>query len=242
MRLADDKLELLRVNYGDVADAALLEYWVDDVVGETGRIDCAGDAAVRQALSRLDVSLEYERDLWYDGETRLVEDQLVVYLRPNLIPSREKFTTAHELGHAALFRMAPRLDQSDTGIERLCNLFAAELLVPRRLVKREANRGSHAQAVVSLSRRSGSSLSSTCIRISECLGVAAGFAANDGTILREYGDQSQSHRIAEWLLNISQQRKSTASLSRRLTDNLMLDVVVTESKYVYATRVVFQSG
>lgn len=75
---------------------------------------------------------------WCDGISFL-DDGVVLYA-PSLFSRRENFTLAHELGHKlteddddALNWLADR-DESGRELERLCDLIAAELLLPATLV------------------------------------------------------------------------------------------------------------
>src|SRR5438105_3124100 len=128
---ATEATEFLRANFGEAEDHRLLERWVDDSVGLSDRSDCLGSRAIELALGRLAVGLTVDHDLLFDGELRLVSGKPVIFLRETADASRRAFTVAHELGHAALFSLEPSLEQKNPDVERLCNLFAAELLMPR---------------------------------------------------------------------------------------------------------------
>jgi hypothetical protein len=103
-------------------------------------------------------------------------------------PLRQRFTLAHELGHAALHELDPSLDQSGFGVERLCDLFAGELLMPTKLVQTICRETENAEAIVKLAYRTKTSLDASCVRIEEYLGsVITGLASDDGSIINRYG-------------------------------------------------------
>lgn len=83
--------------------------------------------------SRVDIA-EICRDdtMLVPGELRKVQGALVVYLLPNLTKTRRRFTLAHELGHA-FFEKTGRRPHPSRELERLCDKFAAEFLMPRRV-------------------------------------------------------------------------------------------------------------
>jgi hypothetical protein len=69
----------------------------------------------------------------YMGQTGRHYGGYVVSLREGLSSERERFTLAHEIGHALLDRLGIPLESQThlPSIEVLCNGFANELLVPR---------------------------------------------------------------------------------------------------------------
>lgn len=60
---------------------------------------------------------------------------LVAVVRADDPKARQRFSLAHEIGHALLHTRGVRSDLScrDTEVERVCDRIAAELLLPRRL-------------------------------------------------------------------------------------------------------------
>lgn len=73
-----------------------------------------------------------DAEMLVPGELRKLREGLVVYLLPNLTKTRRRFTLAHELGHAFLEGTGRRPHPS-LELERICDKFAAEFLMPRRL-------------------------------------------------------------------------------------------------------------
>ena len=210
--------------------------WVDSILGIGDRGGCLGGDAVSLAMARLQVSLELDPDLLFDGELRLVGDRKTIFLRRDIDSARKNFTIAHELGHAALFELDRELNQATPDIERVCNMFAAELLLPRSGVQHEVMRsGSFARALSVLAAKSGASLAATCIRITECFGGAAGVAAPDGTIVQSYGRFPRSVRLADELARVA--RSGLRSFKTvEVSDGWILDTGFVRSRYIYVLR------
>lgn len=230
-----DATELLYARFGKQGSEVVLKRWVDYAVGKHRRETCLGHAAIEHAIKTLNVDLRYDKELVYDGELRLIDDRKTIFLREAIERSRVNFTIAHELGHAALFQLSSSLVQTNQDVERLCNLFAAELLLPSTCVKGEASNSSYARAIAILSARSGASLPATCIRITECLGGAAGIASKDGRILNEYGNIPRSLKLSEYLSRIASDRIPTFH-SHQISSEWILETGLVYGKYVYVLR------
>jgi IrrE N-terminal-like domain len=125
--------------------------------------------------------------LCYDGQLRLENDRKVMVIKPGFGGKRSRFTIAHELGHAVFCTVAPELNQAAKGVERLCDIFAAELIMPIRMVRELQKKHQYSGMVMVLSRMTGASLSASCIRVNECLGLTSGLATLDGDLLENYG-------------------------------------------------------
>lgn len=71
-----------------------------------------------------------------DGYTALVDGRLVIFVRADVYVPRQRFTTAHELGHilaghAGKYQLINREPTAaDDPIEQAANVFAARLLAP----------------------------------------------------------------------------------------------------------------
>jgi IrrE N-terminal-like domain len=199
------------------------------------RDELLGSRAIERAIERLDVTLRFDADLLFDGELRLVDGKKTIFLRAGIERSRINFTIAHELGHATIFELEPSWLQDGQEVERQCNLFAAELLLPASSVRKAITGGSYARALAVLAAKSGASLSSTCIRITECFGGAAGIASADGKILQAYGEEPGSIEIATHLSSIAS-AKERSFLARNVSQAWVLETGFVRSKYVYVLR------
>lgn len=235
-----DATDLLRTKFGQWSGEIVLERWVDYAVGIEKRETCLGHAAIELAIKTLKVDLRYDKELVYDGELRLVDGRKIIFLREAIESSRVNFTIAHELGHAALFQLDSSLEQTNQEVERLCNSFAAELLLPSACVRSVPRDSSYARAVAILSAKSGASLPATCIRMTECFGGAAGIASKDGRILNEYGKVPRSLKLSEFLSRIASDRNGVFC-SHQVSSEWILDTGFVHGKYVYVLRTPNQS-
>ena len=93
---------------------------------------------------------------------------------PEFLHRRQRFTIAHELGHILLRdALSVTLKHSDYSLhdpeeERICNAFAAELLMPSHAVSRDfKSLGVSPRALLAISDIYGTSLTSTGIRACE---------------------------------------------------------------------------
>ncbi len=104
------------------------------------------------------------------GEALLVperrSDGFVAVVRRGESPARQRFSLAHEIGHAMLHThgIASGVGCEDPSIERLCDRIAAELVVPRRLLD-EAEKPLRLQTALDLADRCVASPSTTLMRL-----------------------------------------------------------------------------
>ena len=75
-------------------------------------------------------AIQHDDTMVVPGELRDMKGRLVIFLIPNLPSSRRRFTIAHELGHAVFERLGMR-PRPSWELERICDKFAAEFLMPR---------------------------------------------------------------------------------------------------------------
>jgi len=121
---------------------------------------------------RVGAEAKIEGGLHEDGR---VEDSPLhtrIFLWSSPAETRRRFTLGHELGHLVLsdprvFRMV-QLELGDEGlhVERLCDAFAAELLMPRRWVARRYHDSEESlEALRDLAHEAGVSLSAGFIHL-----------------------------------------------------------------------------
>jgi hypothetical protein len=178
----------LRTKFPGLEGAAAIENWVDQVVGDEDRIQCFGVTAAARARRKLEVMHRSHDQMLGEGELRLDGDRWIAYIPDSQPRRRARFALAHELGHAALYAVDPKLDQCGPGVERICNLFAAELLMPEKLVEHIWCTWPDAEAIWRLAWKTASSLSASCIRLAEHVGtITTGLASADGLITERYG-------------------------------------------------------
>jgi IrrE N-terminal-like domain len=179
---------ILRSHFMRSREFTIIEEWVDSILGDEGRLQCFGRTAISRAMRQLQVFHVDDERLPSHGELRVVDGWLVAFISKSQSRSREMFTIAHELGHAALYVLSPGLDQSAAKTEKLCNMFAGELMMPTGLVHDIWRSMPDVETVVELERKTGCSLSAACVRVAEYLGNATtGIASPSGVIKQQYG-------------------------------------------------------
>jgi hypothetical protein len=179
----------LSAAFAGTTGSELTKTWVDFVMVDPDRSRCFGRTAVSRAMKKLNTKVHYFEGMLDEGELRIVDGRRIAFIPISGSNSpRELFTLAHELGHAALHELNPDLDQSGPGAERLCDRFAAELLMPARFVHVTWQETPNADAITTLKRRTSCSVPAACVRIAEYLGTATtGQASAEGTIIESYG-------------------------------------------------------
>lgn len=80
---------------------------------------------------RLGIAECRAEDIPFSGELRRQGKERTIVYSVHLSRDRRRFTIAHEIGHALLEMAGLRLPHSGTAIERLCDKFAAEILMPK---------------------------------------------------------------------------------------------------------------
>jgi len=135
-----------------------------------------------QLMRKLNVvDCKLDQDMLVPGELRRSGDKLEIYLIPGLSKGRQRFTIAHELGHAIFESSGSGRHRHGRELERLCDKIAAEILMPKAIfIKLVGNRPT-IDRLIELSRQFETSLSATLIRAAELYGVRA-FEVDNGTI------------------------------------------------------------
>jgi Zn-dependent peptidase ImmA (M78 family)/DNA-binding XRE family transcriptional regulator len=97
-----------------------------------------GDDAIANVIELLEESgvkvIEIETDMGFDGLSGYVNDNIpVIVINSAFDTERKRFTALHELGHLLL---AFGDSVSGKEMEKMCNLFASEMLVPKEVFTR----------------------------------------------------------------------------------------------------------
>ncbi len=138
-------------------------------------------------MRRLDVvRCRADKSLWGSGELRQADDGLEIIYSPGLSPERRRFTIAHELGHAALARTGPRFLRAGREVERICDMFATEVLLPRASFLEQAGGPIHVDKVFELAGLFKTSIAATARRYAELKKVSL-FEIEDGKFVRPCG-------------------------------------------------------
>ena len=149
--------------------------------------------------NRLNVtSVEPIRGLPISGELRKRGDGFVIVYSSSLSPGRRRFTIAHELGHAVFESTGPNCPRYGRELERICDMLAAEFLMPREVFVARAGKSLHPGRVLMLARDFGTSVMATALRCQQLLRVsvfqveAARVSWGYGTIRRDHDLQADA--------------------------------------------------
>jgi len=132
--------------------------------------------------SRLGIAAVYADDIPGSGLLRREEGQTFVVYSSTLSAVRSRFTIAHEIAHLIVDRdYRGHFVRKGRELERLCDMLAAELLMPRSVFRQHAGKAPSLQTVFELAKVFGTSLAATAIRCCE-LGRASVFEVEDGMV------------------------------------------------------------
>lgn len=115
------------------------------------------------------------------GELRRSGSKLEIVCNSQQSVPRQRFTVAHELGHVLIHKIHPAANQRTKEIERLCDLFATELIMPAAAFRQHMHAQFSFPDIYSLARLYKTSLLATAHRCAELSNVAIMVAA-DGKI------------------------------------------------------------
>jgi Zn-dependent peptidase ImmA (M78 family) len=227
---------ILRAHFRGSSRLTLVEDWVDSVIGEGDSRHCFGPTAVTRAGKRLHVYRIPDPDLQCDGELWHAGGLLIAFTSDSQSPQREMFTMAHELGHASLYAINPEVDQNNVEVERICDIFASELIMPINFVREMWRRIPDVEAVTKIMNKCGTSLPASCRRVADYLGDATvGIASDKGIIQERYGiGMGRELRSAlDWGLDRTLEQK----LSTDLPDGLALSLMrVRKERIIFLVR------
>jgi uncharacterized protein DUF955 len=131
---------------------------------------------IYQLAKQIGAEPRIDRGLRQDGKVEDLPLETRIFLQSSPTTERRRFTLGHELGHLVLsdprvFRMV-QFELGDEGlqVERLCDAFAAELLMPRLWVAKQYDGAEEGfDALRDLTRRAGVSISAGYIHLAEVL-------------------------------------------------------------------------
>jgi hypothetical protein len=125
-------------------------------------------------------------DMSVSGELRPDGDGFKVIYASHLSPSRRRFTIAHEMGHAFFETTGPNCPRFGEELERICDMLATEILMPKDIFLQRAGHELSIQKVFELARLFDTSLVATAIRCAELQRVSV-FEVEDKSITWGYG-------------------------------------------------------
>jgi len=141
-----------------------------------------------EALSpRLNVIEIRAEDIPFSGELRREKGGFVVVCSSSLGGPRKRFTIAHEMAHAIFAASGPGWPRTGKELERLCDMMATELLMPRSLFLERCDAFVSLEKIRDVGRLFQTSLSATAIRCAELFGLSV-FEADREEIRWGYGE------------------------------------------------------
>ena len=123
-------------------------------------------------MGRLNVSrVESDAEMMVTGALKKEGQRFVIQVYPGLSSGRRRFTIAHELGHAFMETTGPRSPRSGRELEVICDRFAAEILMPRRVFTGHIGRSPDISAAVEASFAFRTSRAAAFRRVCELYGM-----------------------------------------------------------------------
>lgn len=142
------------------------------------------------------------------GELRQDGDALKVVYSASLQTGRRRFTIAHELAHAVFEMTGPNCPRHGNELERICDMLATELLLPREIFAEHAGSKIDPGKIYELARVFQTSLMATALRCFELFGTSV-FQVEDGRLVWGYG-AVRKQREMEAFINGSREAISGA--------------------------------
>jgi hypothetical protein len=121
-------------------------------------------------------------DVPFSGELRPTPEGFVVVCSKHMPPTRQRFTIAHELSHAILEKSGRNCPRTGHELERICDMLATELLMPRSVFFDRACKDVSINQIFDLARTFGTSLAATAIRCAELLNLSVFQVENDAVV------------------------------------------------------------
>jgi Zn-dependent peptidase ImmA (M78 family) len=132
--------------------------------------------------SRLDIVGFDSEELPGSGELRRDGKGFKVVYSSSLSPERQRFTIAHEMGHAIFEASGPNCPRSGVELERICDLLATEILMPTGIFLKLLGEKLSLRKVFELAKTFKTSLSATAIRCAELRRVSVFEMANESVL------------------------------------------------------------
>jgi Zn-dependent peptidase ImmA (M78 family) len=168
-------------------NAATVDEAVTNIVSTTLEGISYPPLVLEDLFTKLNISgVRIEDDLPFSGELRPDNGHFIIVCSKHLSANRRRFTIAHELAHAIFELSGPKCPRSGRELERLCDMIAAEFLMPWRAFKARAGDVPGVDQVLQLARVFQTSLTATAIRCNKLFDVTI-FAAQTDAVLWGYG-------------------------------------------------------
>jgi IrrE N-terminal-like domain len=117
--------------------------------------------------SKLRINAFEAADIPGSGELRRDGDGFRILYSTYLSVERRRFTIAHELAHALLEQTGSRAPRRGKELERLCDMFAAELLMPKSVFLEMARGEVSTERIIDIARQFRTSVTATGLRYAE---------------------------------------------------------------------------
>ena len=137
---------------------------------------------------RLNIKEFREEEFLGSGELRREKTGLVIVYSPYLSLERRRFTIAHEIAHALFETSGPRFPRYGRELERLCDMFATEILMPKKAFLKAIGSDITLNKVFEVASIFQTSLSATAIRFCELLQKkVSAFEVKNGVVSWSHG-------------------------------------------------------
>jgi hypothetical protein len=123
-------------------------------------------------MPRLGVQRIIAEDLPVAGELRRTPDGLTIVHSSDLSAPRKRFTIAHEMGHAVFEASGPRPPREGDEVERICDMIAAEILLPESDFRSAAEGTPSILKLFSIAKQFGTSVHATARRYHQLASVS----------------------------------------------------------------------
>jgi IrrE N-terminal-like domain len=148
---------------------------------------CCPPTDLEALRTRLNVSgFEPIDGLPISGELRKDGDGFKIVYSASLQPGRRRFTIAHELAHAVFETTGPNCPRYGNELERICDLLASEILLPRKILVENAGASIQPVRIFDLARIFETSLMATALRCHQVFGISI-FHVENARLVWGYG-------------------------------------------------------
>lgn len=151
---------LLRMVPGAQSIPEAIERIVDDALQGVA----TAPTNLEALCAKLGVEASESQEIVGLGLLTLEAGRFRIYYSDGLRKTRMRFTIAHEIGHLLMLRSGKWAPTSGRELERICDLFASEILMPTKVFREQAASVDSLQGILRLSSVFQASLSSTAIR------------------------------------------------------------------------------
>ena len=129
--------------------------------------------------------ISYE-DFPGSGELHKIGNGYRIVCSAHQSPARQRFTIAHELAHAIVDRTGRNAPRAGSSVERICDMVAAECLMPRAEFDPRLPAAPRSDDIERLASVFGTSIRATAIRCAELRGACI-FEVNGERVMWGYG-------------------------------------------------------